>query len=86
MLIARVPMPGMVAVEPALKLPVIPAMRKLATLRALSTSESLVNTLPLTGVSSGVVLVSGTASGGSLTGVTLIVRVEVTGVVPSVTV
>ena len=61
----------------SVKLPVTPAIVKLDTDSVLSTSESLVSTLPVAGVSSLTVLVSATVTVGSFTAVTLIVSVEV---------
>ena len=49
-----------------------------------STSVSLVNTLPVAGVSSATVLVSGVATGASLTAVTVIFNGAVAVAVPSV--
>ncbi|MCY1276511.1 hypothetical protein D9M70_251780 [compost metagenome] len=60
----------MVAVWPATKLPVMPSTLKLATVRVLSTSLSLASTLPVAGVSSATVLLSGASTEASSTGVT----------------
>ena len=49
-----------------------------------STSVSLVNTLPVAGVSSGTVLVSGVATGASFTAVTVMSSGAVAVAVPSV--
>ena len=49
-----------------------------------STSVSLVNTLPVAGVSSATILVSATATGASLTAVTVIFNGAVAVAVPSV--
>ena len=49
-----------------------------------STSVSLVNTLPVAGVSSATVFVSGVATGASLTAVTVIFNGAVAVAVPSV--
>ena len=49
-----------------------------------STSVSLVNTLPVAGVSSATVLVSGVATGASLTAVTVMFNGAVAVAVPSV--
>ena len=53
---------------------------------SLSTSLSLERTSTVTAVSSGVVTLSSTATGGSFTGVTVTFTSAVTGVVPSVAV
>ncbi|MCY1560939.1 hypothetical protein D9M68_981370 [compost metagenome] len=83
----RVPTPAMVAVWPAVKLPVTPAMVKLDTLRLLSTSESLLSTLPVAGVSSATVLLSAVRTDASSAGVTSAkVNAPVSVAVPSVTV
>ncbi len=71
-----VPLPGIVAVE--VNVPEIPAMVNCVTLKTVplpSGSESFVNTFTVTGVSSGVVLLSSfTAIGLSLTAVTEITK------------
>ena len=67
----------MVAVVPALNVPVTPAIVNVVTVTAPSTLVVPVSTLPLTGVSSGVVAVSLASVNGSFTGVTVISRVEV---------
>ncbi|MNP76930.1 hypothetical protein D3C76_1742630 [compost metagenome] len=78
---------AMVAVWPALKVPVTPSMVKLTTLTGPSTLEVPVRTLPLTGASSAVVTRSLASTKLSSTGVTLMFRVEVTLLPePSVTV
>ena len=70
----NVPLPGITAVE--VKVPVIPAMVNCETVKTVpppSGSESLVNTFTVTGVSSGVTLLSSlTAIGLSFTAVTVI--------------
>ncbi|MNP34245.1 hypothetical protein D3C76_1275210 [compost metagenome] len=77
----------MVAVWPALNVPVTPSMVKLTTLTGPSTLLVPVRTLPLRAVSSGVDSVSLASAKLSLTGVTLMFRVEVSSVPePSVTV
>ncbi len=60
----------MVAVLPAVKLPCTPVMLKLSTLSVLSTSLSLLSTLPVAGVSSATLLLSATSTDASSTGVT----------------
>ena len=70
-----VPLPDIVADD--VKVPAIPSMVNCVIVKVVppSGSESLVNTFTVTGVSSGVVLLSSlTAIGLSLTGVTVIVR------------
>ncbi|MNE48033.1 hypothetical protein D3C80_1424720 [compost metagenome] len=73
--IVRVPTPTMTALEPAVKVPVTPDTLKLATVRVLSTSLSLPSTLPLAGLSSATVLVSGATTDASSTGVTVMFSV-----------
>ena len=81
------PMPGIEAVAPGANVPAMPAMLNCVTLSAWpSGSLSLASTLPASGVSSGVVALSGAAAGASLTGVTLIVSVEVVVAMPSLSV
>ncbi|MNW01695.1 hypothetical protein D3C71_1973670 [compost metagenome] len=77
----------MVALWPAMKVPVTPSMVKLTTLTGPSTLLVPVRTLPVRAVSSRVETVSLASAKLSLTGVTLIFRVEVSfGPEPSVTV
>ncbi|MNP67807.1 hypothetical protein D3C76_1636790 [compost metagenome] len=77
----------MVAVWPAMKVPVTPSMVKLTTLTGPSTLLVPVRTLPVRAVSSRVETVSLASAKLSLTGVTLIFRVEVSlDPEPSVTV
>ena len=79
-----VPTPGMVAVSPALNVPVTPSMVKLSTVRGLlSISLSLLNTLPVAIVSSVMVLVSATMMLGSSTGL-IITLTAATSVAPLV--
>ncbi|MCY1541245.1 hypothetical protein D9M68_769250 [compost metagenome] len=66
----RLPTPAITALEPAVKLPGTLLMLKLTTVRALSTSLSLASTLPVAGVSSATVLLSGASTEASSTGVT----------------
>ncbi|VVP15949.1 hypothetical protein PS893_03582 [Pseudomonas fluorescens] len=83
----RLPTLAMVAVLPAVKVPATPSMVKFTTLTGPSTLEVPVNTLPVKAVSSRVETVSLASVKLSLTGVTLMVRVEVTLLPePSVTV
>ncbi|MNG30812.1 hypothetical protein D3C76_1741200 [compost metagenome] len=78
---------AMVAVWPAVKVPLTPSMVKLTTLTGPSTLLVLVRTLPVTAVSSLVLTLSLRSLKLSSTGVTLMVRVEVTLLPePSVTV
>ncbi|MMZ67179.1 hypothetical protein D1872_297340 [compost metagenome] len=77
----------MVAVWPAVKVPATPLMVKFTTLTGPSTLLVPVRTLPVTAVSSLVVTLSLRSLKLSSTGVTLMVRVEVTLLPePSVTV
>ncbi|MNI12735.1 hypothetical protein D3C73_659290 [compost metagenome] len=77
----------MVAVWPAMKVPVTPSMVKLTTLTGPSTLLVPLRTLPVRAVSSRVDTVSLTSVKLSSTGVTLMFRVEVSfGPEPSVTV
>ena len=72
----RVPLPGIVAV--VVKVPTIPSMVNCVTVKVepASRSESFVNTFTVTGVSSGVVLLSSlTAIGSSFIGVMVMVKV-----------
>ena len=62
---------AMVAVWPAVKVPLTPAMLKVDTLRTLSMSLSLLSTLPIAGVSSAMVCVSAVKTLGSSTAVTV---------------
>ena len=78
-----VPTPGIVAVVPALNVPVTPATVKLVNATVPSTLVVPVKTLPLTGVSSGVEAVSLTSLNASSTGTIVSVSVEVSVVVPS---
>ena len=71
----KVPLPGIVAVD--VNVPVIPVMVNCVTIKVVlpSGSESLVNTFTVTGVSSGVTLLSSlTAIGLSLIAVTVIAK------------
>ena len=80
-----VPLPAIVAVVPAAKVPVTPATVNWVTLRAEpSTSESFVRTLPAMAASSAPVATSFTVTGASLTAVKLNVRVETAVLLPSV--
>ena len=73
-----VPTPGMVAVCPTVNVPETPAIVNCVTVSVFpSTSVSFVNTFPETGVSSGVVTLSVTAFGASLTAATVIDKVSV---------
>ena len=73
---STVPTPGILAVVPALY--VVPLMVKVETVKVLpSTSVSFVNIFPETGVSSVAEMISSTATGASLTGVTVIFNVPV---------
>ena len=75
------PMPVRTAVWPAVF--VWPLIAKPETVSVLSTSESLVRTLPVTVASSVAVAVSARATGASLTAVTVSVSVEVEVAAPS---
>ena len=81
-----VPLPVMVAVWPAVNDPVTPEMANEDTVRAPSTSESLVSTLPVAALSSRTVAVSLPRVAASLTAVTVMVSVDVAVSAPSVTV
>ena len=76
----RVPTPLIVAVPPASKVVLgIPATVNCVTVKSasiLSTSVSLVSTLPINGVSSVTVNESSTATGSSFTGVTVMLTVS----------
>ena len=75
-----VPTFGIVAVVPALNVPVTPAMLKLVTVTGPSTLLVPVSTVPVIGVSSGVDAVSFRSLNVSSTGVTVISKVEVSSV------
>ena len=81
-----VPTPSIVAVAPAVYS--TPPIVNLVTVKVApaSTSVSLINTLPVAGVSSLTVCVSEKAVGASFIGVTVIFKVELTLAVPSLTV
>ena len=91
-LTSNVPAPGMVAVEPAAKLPATPAMLNCVTLSSVPASTSLsFASRPCAAsatrvVSSKVTPVSAWATGASLTGATPRLSVAVCVAVPSVTV
>ncbi|MNI55695.1 hypothetical protein D3C76_1304890 [compost metagenome] len=69
----NVPTPTMVAVWPAVKLPVTPAMVKPVTLSGVSASLSLVSTLPVATLSSARVPVSAVITLEALTDVMVVV-------------
>ncbi|MNI55696.1 hypothetical protein D3C73_1106590 [compost metagenome] len=69
--ITRLPTLAMVAVWPAVKVPLTPSMVKVTTLRTLSMSLSLLSTLPIAAVSSAVTWVSAVKTLGSSTAVTV---------------
>ncbi len=68
-MISRVPTPVMVAVWPALNVPVMPATVNEATVTVPSTLEVPLSRVPLTAVSSGVVVDSFSSVKASTTGV-----------------
>ena len=86
-LTTNVPTPGIVAVSPAVKVPVTPAIVNCVTVKVFpSTSVSFVNTLPVAGTFCGVEAVSSVATGASFTAVTTILNEPSTAFVPSDTV